>query len=322
MSGEAFLSTSATGAVANGRAQADPFTFTNTHLLVNEFDLLEPSSIEEVVRALAEAKGQARLMAGGTDLLVQMKMERQAPNLVISLARIPGLGSIEAKDGLQIGAMATIRDVWTQPEVRSSYTGLAEACAAFSTVQIMVMATIGGNLCNASPAADTAPALLAFEASVRAISPSGSRTLPLDELFVGPGRTVLGPDEVLETISVRPQLATTGSAFLKTGRVAADISKVCAAVRIVRDGPRVQDCRIALGSVSPTPLRAVHAESVLLDEMPTPAAVDALAAAARDEVAPISDVRSTAEYRRKLVGVLVSDAFRLAWTRAGGAPIA
>ncbi len=309
------------GAAPGATGLAD-FVFTNTHLLVQEFEYLEPATVEEVAGLLAEHQGRARLIAGGTDLLVQMKLERQNPTHLVSLARIPTLGRIDPGDGLQIGAAASIRDVWGSPAVRSGYAALVEACQAFSTVQVMMMATIGGNLCNASPAADTAPPLLVFDATVRLASPSGRREFGLDGFFSGPGRTSMAPADVLESIHLPATGAATGSAFRKAGRVAADISKVCVALKLVRDGDRVRECRIALGSVAPTPCRAPRAETVLAGEVPTAAGLREVAARVRDEIAPISDVRSTADYRRQVAGVLVSDALRAAWTRAGGGEIA
>lgn len=297
------------------------FAFTNTHILVQEFDYIEPRTPEEIVASLTEYGNQACLMAGGTDLLVQMKMERRSPTCLVSLGRIPGLRRVKHEEGLELGATASVWRVGTAAAVRERYTALAEACRAFSTIQIMVMATVGGNLCNASPAADTAPPLLVFGARVRLVSPSGTREVPLDEFFTGPGQTVLGAAEFLESIRAPAPAEPTGSAFLKVARVAADISKVCVAVKLVREAARVRECRIALGAVAPTPRRAVRAESVLVGDPLTATAVEEAARLAREEIEPITDVRSTAAYRRHVAGVLVRDALRRAWTRAGGGEI-
>lgn len=297
------------------------FTFTNTHILVEEFDYVEPEAPQAVAAALAEYGDQARLMAGGTDLLVQMKLERRSPTCVVGLRRVPSLRRVEYERGLEIGAAASVRRVGTAAVVRERYTALAEACQAFSTVQIMVMATVGGNLCNASPAADTAPPLLAFDARLRLVSPSMTREVPLDRFFTGPGRTVLAAAEFVESVWVPPPEGPTGSAFLKVGRVAADISKVCVAVKLVREGARVRDCRVALGAVAPTPRRAVRAEAVLVEEPLTARVVEEAARLAREEIEPITDVRSTAAYRRYVAGVLVQDGLRRAWARAGGGDI-
>lgn len=292
---------------------------TNTHLLVQEFEYLEAESVEEAARLLALYGDSARIMAGGTDLLVQMKMERRQPLYVVNISKIPKLGDITFSDGVDIGAAATIRSLFKSQLIGERYTALAEACHWFSTVQIMVMGTVGGNLCNASPAADTAPPLLCFDAQLTLVSSSGRRTLPLEEFFVGPGKTALRPAELLVSIHLPQTASNTGSAFLKVGRVVADISKTCAAVKLVRDpkGDRVQDCRIALGSVAPVPIRARAAEAVLAGQQFDDDLAEYAGHIASEEIAPITDVRSTQEYRREVSAVIVRDALQTAWRRAG-----
>ena len=297
-------------------------TFTNSHLMLGEFDYVEPSSLDEACDLLAEHAGDARLLAGGTDLLVQMKLERAEGRYLIGLRRLRELGRITTGDGLVLGACATIRRIARSDLVRGRYAALQEACDAFSTMQVMVMGTVGGNVCNASPAADTAPALLAFDGRARLRGRRGERWVPLDEFFVAPGRTVLRGDELLESLHLAPLTADTGSAFLKLGRVAADIAKVSVAVRLDRDGDRIQDCRIALGAVAPTPMRTRNAERVLAGQAPRAALVKEAARAAAEEIRPITDVRSSAAYRRHVAGVLVEDAVARAWVRAGGKEIA
>jgi len=297
-------------------------TFTNSHLMLGEFDYVEPSSLDEACDLLAEHAGDARLLAGGTDLLVQMKLERAEARYLIGLRRLRELGRITTGDGLVLGACATIRRIARSDLVRGRYAALQEACDAFSTMQVMVMGTVGGNVCNASPAADTAPALLAFDGRARLRGRRGERWVPLDEFFVAPGRTVLRGDELLESLHLAPLTADTGSAFLKLGRVAADIAKVSVAVRLDRDGDRIQDCRIALGAVAPTPMRTRNAERVLAGQAPRAALVKEAARAAAEEIRPITDVRSSAAYRRHVAGVLVEDAVARAWVRAGGKEIA
>lgn len=297
-------------------------TATNTYLLVPEFELLEPPTIEDAVVALAEHGDSARVLAGGTDLLVQMKTGRLEPAFLVSLHRIAELQRIDEPDGLTVGSTVTLQALWSHATVRERYQALAEACHAFSTVQTMTMGTIGGNLCNASPAADAAPALLVLDAIVHARSVTGSRAIPLDEFFTGPGESVLGADELLESIELPPPSSNSGSAFVKLGRVAADIAKVCVAARVVRDGDLVRECRIALGAVAPTPLRARGAEASLTGERFTAAALAQAIAAARDEIEPITDTRSTADYRRQVAGAIVGDVLRAAWERAGGEEIA
>jgi carbon-monoxide dehydrogenase medium subunit len=294
-------------------------TFPNTHILVPEFDYLEPETIEEAAEMAAEP--DTLVMAGGTDLLVQMKLEHRNPSRVVSLQGIESLRRLDDTRGLELGATATIRDVGMAPAVRARYAALAEACHAFSTVQIMVMGTVGGNLCNASPAADTAPALLVFDARVRLVSGSRTREVSLDVFFVGPGQTVMEDGELLESIHMPEQPNSAGSAFLKMARVTADISKVSVAVSLVRDGAKIAACRVALGSVAATPRRSPQAEGALTGNVMNSRAIDEAVRLAREDIAPITDVRSTADYRRQVAGVLVGDAIRSAWTRAGGGDV-
>ncbi len=290
---------------------------TNTHILVPEFDYQRPGDLQQVFTLAAEHDGQARLIAGGTDLIVQMKMERDCPSLVISLAGIEGLRGITSQDGLNIGALTTIRDVAGSATVRRRYAALYEACQAFSTVQIMIMGTIGGNLCNASPAADTAPALLALDASVVLVTGEGSRRVPLGDFFTGPGKTVLAKGEVMHSVVLPEPGVGTGSAFLKISRVVADIAQVCTAVKLVRAGDKITDCRIALGAVATTPVRIGRAEESLTGGAGDVEAFERAARIAAEDIRPISDVRATAAYRRHAAKVIVRDALTTAWQRAG-----
>jgi CO/xanthine dehydrogenase FAD-binding subunit len=290
---------------------------TNTNILVPEFDYQRPESLQQVFTLVAEHGDQARLIAGGTDLVVQMKMERDSPSLLISLAGIEKLRGITSRDGLNIGAMTPIRDVAGSATVRRQYAALYEACQAFSTVQIMIMGTIGGNLCNASPAADTAPALLALDASVDLVTGDGSRRVPLGEFFTGPCKTVLAKGEVMRSVALPEPDPGMGSAFLKISRVVADIAQVCAAVRLVRDGDRITDCRIALGAVAPTPVRIGRAEESLTGGTGGVEAFERAARIVAEDIRPISDVRATATYRLHAAKVIVRDALTTAWQRAG-----
>jgi xanthine dehydrogenase iron-sulfur cluster and FAD-binding subunit A len=290
---------------------------TNSHILVHEFIYLEPGSVSEVIEILAAHGDAARILAGGTDLLVQMKMERQKPACVIGIGKLTELKGIRQDvDKLTVGALTTIRELARGAGVRSHYTALAEACAAFSTAQVQAMGTVGGNLCNGSPASDTAPALIALGAEVVLVGPEGETRLPLERFFRGPGRTARRPDQLLVAVEVPAAAPNTGSAFVKIGRVAADIAKANAAVCFVRDGDRIADCRLAYGSVAPTPMRAPRAEAILHGQVMTPELISQAAAAAAEEISPIDDVRSTAAYRRQVVAALTVDGISRAWERA------
>jgi len=295
------------------------YTATNTRIIVAEFDYRRPQTLADVHALLAEHDGTARLVAGGTDLIVQMKMERVSPTFLISLAEVSDLEGITSGDGCSIGSMTSIETVSQSGPVCTKYTALAEACQAFSTVPIMIMGTIGGNLCNASPAADTAPALLVFDASLDLVTSDGGRQVPLHEFFTGPGKTLLGTGEVLKSVRLPEPGPGTGSAFLKVSRVVADISQACAAVMLVRDGKKITDCRIALGSVAPTPVRAAGAEKHLIGRNGDPDAFEKTAQIAAREISPITDVRATKDYRRHVAAIIVRDALTTAWQRAGEA---
>lgn len=180
----------------------------------------------------------------------------------------------------------------------------------------MYMATLGGNLCNASPASDSAPCLLAYDAGVTLKSKTTERTVALTDFFLAPGKTVMRPDELLTQVHIpRPQ-PYSGSAFIKISRVAADISQVCAAVNIVRDGNLVRDARIALGSVAPTPFRAVQAKAALVGETFTPELAEYVGRVASQEIKPIDDIRATRAYRQNVAAVIVRDALLKAWERS------
>ncbi len=286
----------------------------NTHILTHEFDLLTAHSVEEAVALLARHQGQAKLLAGGTDLLVQMKMERLKPSTVIWIGKIDTLREIRAGDGVSLGALVSLYELQQSAVIAAGYAALHEAARSVSGTQIKVMGTVGGNLCNASPASDSAPALMALGAQVRLVSPSGSRQVRLDEFFVGPGKTVLAPDELLTEVLLPP--AAGGSAFLKVARVAADLAKVSAAVWLRREGEIVSACHIALGSVAATPVRARQAEKLVVGSPFAPALAEEVGRLARGEITPIDDVRSTAEYRLQVAAVLVRDALLAAWERS------
>ncbi len=294
---------------------------TNSHILVPDFDYLEPASLEEAVALLTRHGDGVRVLAGGTDLIVRMKLERLAPRYLLSIQKIPGLGGIVSENGgVRIGARTPIRELRNDPRVRAWYPALAEACAAFSSTPVQVMGTIGGNLCNASPASDCAPPLIAFGAEAVIFGPGGERWLPLDEFFLGPGRTALRMGELLVAVALRQPRQGTGSAFLKVSRVAADIAKVNGAFTVVREGDRVVDCRLAFGSVAPTPVRARGAEAFLTGRAFGTELVAEVTGAAMEEVSPIDDVRSAAWYRREMVRVLTHDGLHRAWEQASKEP--
>jgi xanthine dehydrogenase iron-sulfur cluster and FAD-binding subunit A len=287
---------------------------TNSHLLVHRFGYLRPATLADAITALAEHGARARILAGGTNLIVDMKLERVAPEVVIDLSGLPELVGIREEAGtIRIGALTPIRALATSALLWSRATALAEAAAAFGSTQIAMRGTIGGNVCNGSPASDTVPALVALGAEAVLVDRDGERTVAVGDLLKGPGETRVRTGEILREIRLAPAGSQTTSAFLKLSRVRADLSKASVAVRIVRDGGAIQTAQIELGSVGPTVLRARKTESALSGKMVSDAAILEAAKLVADEIEPIDDVRSTADYRRKAAVALVHDAIQRAW---------
>ncbi len=289
----------------------------NTHILAKEFEYLEPKTVEEATRFLAEYGEKARVISGGTDLLVKMKMGEVHPQVLINISRIPALRYLIEDKGLRIGALTCFRDLERSRVVKEKWTALYEAARSVSSVQIKIMGTVGGNLCHGSPAADSAPPLLVFGGSVKLVENLRERVLPLEDFFLGPGESVLSPKELLVEIQIPELAGKTGSAYLKTGRVAADLSKVSVAVALIRDGDVCKDCRIALGAVAKTPLRAKKGEETLKGKKVTDHLIEKAGEEAALETQPITDSRSTAWYRKEVTKVMARDAIKLAWERAG-----
>jgi carbon-monoxide dehydrogenase medium subunit len=283
------------------------------------FRYFEPNSLEETVELMGRYDGRASVMAGGTDLLVEMKEHLRTPDFVINIKKIPGLDFLhyDAADGLQIGALTTVRSVEVDADVARHYAGLAEAARQLASIQVRNRATVAGNICRASPSADTAPPLIADGASVTCFGPQGERTLLLEDFFTGPGQTVLAPDELLIHIDVPVPAAHTGQVYLKHGRrKAMELATVGVAVTLVVEGDRCRDARIVLGAVAPTPLRASEAEAILMEKNIDEAVIDRAARATQAAARPISDVRSSAAYRKTMTYVLTRRAIQLAFARA------
>lgn len=296
-----------------------PHNQTNSHILVHEFDFYEPTSVEEAVALLQKHGKHARLIAGGTHLLVYMKMERETPQALISVNKIPGLDAItvNADGGLTIGSRVNIRTLGEHPVVRARYAGLAHACDSFGSMQIEIMGTVGGNVCNGSPAADLVPALLVFNAEVLLKGAFGERRVPLEKFLVKPGVTAIQPDEIMLGVVLPPVPEGTVSGFHKVVRVVADLAKASLGLMLVRDGDRVADLHLAYGAVAPTVIRVPEAEEALIGKTFTPERVAEAAKIASERITPIDDVRSSAWYRRRVVNVMTQDALNALWEQAG-----
>lgn len=266
-----------------------------------------PRSLDEAVALLSS--GEATILAGGTDLMPQTQAGKVVfkPTLM-NIRRIPELSGIAQVDGaVRIGALTTITQLYDNALIRERFHALWQACDCFASDQIRNAATIGGNICNASPAGDTLTPLLALDARVLLASkPNGSierRTLPLAEFLVGPGRTARGSAELLEAVEIPLLPEGFVSAFFKFGtRPALDISVISIGFGAVRDGDRLTNVRVSFGAVAPTAIRVRGAEATLEGRAPDPATIAAAATAAVNEINPISDVRASAWYRRELAG--------------------
>jgi xanthine dehydrogenase iron-sulfur cluster and FAD-binding subunit A len=296
-----------------------PNEMTNSHLLVRNFDYFEASTVDQALAWLEQYQGQARLMAGGTDLIVLMKMERVHPAAVININKIPGLNEIKVNPNgsLNIGPLVTIHSLAMHPHVRASFPGLAAACLSFGSTQIETMGTIGGNLCNGSPASDTAPVLFALGAELVLASRQSKRTLPIEEFFLGPGKTALKSAEMLVEISLPAPQAGSTSVFLKASRVVADLAKASLAIAFTRQGEQIRACRVAMGSVAPTPILLPNVAEALTGQVFSQELLAEAGKLASETISPIDDIRSSAWYRRRIANVMLQDAMNQAWSHAG-----
>jgi aerobic carbon-monoxide dehydrogenase medium subunit len=289
-------------------------------VVVRRFELALPDTIAECQQALADGP-DVKLVAGGTDLLPQMKTSMLKARRVVDLSQLPELKVIErlGDGGLRVGAGVSARGLEISSALRDGFVALAESAGVVGSLQIRHLATLGGNLANAAPSADMAPPLLALDAECVIQGPRGQRRVPAAEFFVGVRRTVLAPDELLVEIVIPAPATGSGGTYVRhTPRRELDIAVVGVASQLtIRDGQCVK-ARIALGAVAPTPVRATAAEARLEGEAVTPALIDEAATLAVDAASPISDQRGSAEFRRHLVRVLTRRTLTTALGRATG----
>jgi CO/xanthine dehydrogenase FAD-binding subunit len=282
---------------------------------------LAPATVDDAVAALA-APG-ARPLAGGTDLLVQLRAGRVRPAVVVDLKRIPGAIGVRAQaNGFVIGAATPGAVIGEYADLARAWPGVVEAARVIGSVQIQGRATLAGNLCNASPAADSVPALIAARAVCVIAGPAGRREMPVESIATAPGRTSLAPGEFVLEIRLPPRPAHAADAYLRLiPRTEMDIAVVGAAVNLWLDGAGViTHAHVALGAVAPTALLVPAAGAALVGSRLDAAALARLDAAARAACRPISDKRGTAEYRTRVAGVLARRAAAIAYERAGGQP--
>ena len=284
---------------------------------MKSFEFYEPTTLAEASRLFAEE--HAQLLAGGTDLVIGMKALTETPQCVISLQKIPGLAGIttEADNSISIGAMTKVREVELSGDIQQHHTALAEGASEIGSIQIRNLATIGGNIAHASPAADAVAGLLVADAQVDIAGADGERTVPIDELFTGPGQTVLAPGEIITRF--RLPSPTPGSHYIKHKiREVMDLAFIGVAAALNLDNGTITDARIGLAAVAPTPIRATEAENLLKGNELTPELLEQAGEAAAAAASPISDLRCSAEHRREMVDVLTRRAIQHALERARG----
>ena len=277
--------------------------------------------MKEATALLAKEKGRAFVLAGGTDLLVRLRTGFIEPDLILDIKRIAATRTIEAKpSGFRIGAAVTGAELGEHAKLSKAWPGVVEAANLIGSKQVQGRCTMVGNLCNASPAADSVPALVAAAAKVVIIGPKGKRTIPVEDVPVAPGKTSLKKGEIIESILLPKRPPRSGDAYLRfIPRTEMDIAVVGVGVSVTLDAKGVvTDARVSLGAVAPTVLLVADAAKALIGTKMDKSALDALAAACSAACRPIDDKRGTREYRIKVAGVLARRAAQIARKRAGG----
>ena len=280
-----------------------------------EIEHFTPESIQEAILLLSKYTERAKIIAGGTDLLIQMRKEVTLPDFLINIGGICNLDYInhDETNGLMIGALTTISSIESSTLIQRKFSILAQAASKLGIPAIRNRATIGGNICNAAPSADSIPALIVLDAKVRIVGADGEKTVSIEDLFTGPGQTIIKPGQMLTEIQISELPSKSGGAYVKqTRRRGVDLAIAGVAVLVTMDGDILRDVKIALGAVAPTPIRAKSAEGILKGKRLDDRLLEKAVQAASHESSPIDDVRSSANYRRKLVTALVKRAVRQA----------
>jgi len=290
---------------------------------MHSFEYSAPRSIDDALALLNEHSGSARLLAGGTDLIVMMRTGSKTPDLVIDAKHIPELNEITLNgSGLTLGAAMSCRSIYENDALATAYPAVVDCTSLIGGMQIQGRATVGGNLCNAAPSADTIPTLIVLGAVARIIGPDGEREIPVEDFCVAPGKTVLAENEMLISLKIPAPAPHSGAKFLRfIPRNEMDIAVVNAAASVVlnESGDEFISARIAIGAVAPTPLYVAAAGEHLAGKPVSDDAVHHAAEIARDAARPIADMRGTIEHRKHLVGVLTKRALNGAIERARGA---
>ena len=273
------------------------------------FDYEAPTSLAGALELLTQP-GEVRPLAGGTDIIDQLKSNRRNADLVVDLKRIPELSAIESNgSGLRIGSAVSCTDVHNFTAENGGYAALSESSELVGSIHIQNRASVGGNVCNAAPSADTIPALLIHEAIAHTASTAGEREIPLIDFFAGPGQTVLAKGEILKELVLPTPSANTASAYLRfipRNEMDIAVAGVGSLIEVDPSSKVVTKARIALASVAPTPVRAYAAEEYLEGTTIDEAAINKTADLAVKAAVPITDVRGSAEYRKELIRVLTN----------------
>lgn len=280
-----------------------------------------PTTTREAAALLAKAKGEAYLLAGGTDLIVRMKIGLAEPDLVVDIKHIPAMQSIKTTAaGTRIGAAVSGAELGENKALKKAWPGVVEATNLIGSDQIQGRCTMVGNLCNASPAADSVPALITARAKAVVVGESSRRTVAVEKIVTGPGQTSLAKGEVIEAITLPKRPARSGDAYLRfIPRTEMDIAVVSAAVSLTLARGVIKTARVALGAVAPTVVLVPAAAKAIIGTRLDGDALEKLAAACSEACNPIDDMRGTIEYRTKVAGVLGRRAAKIAYQRAGGA---
>ncbi|MFC2068982.1 FAD binding domain-containing protein [Chloroflexota bacterium] len=275
--------------------------------VLHPFEYYEPITSEEAVRILSKYGDKSKALAGGVDLIARMRQRQIKPECVVNIKQLPGLNYIQHDEtkSLRIGALSTLRSIELSPIIKQDYIALYEAVHQITSVQVKTMGTMIGNLCVASPASDVAPALIVLGAKCQIISLAPKRTIYIENFFTGVNQTILQPDEIVTDVLLPSRPKGSGSAFMNLVRTAGDIAKVNVAVYLLVDNNTCKEAKIALGAVAPTVIRARKAEEILKGQRLTPEIIKKAATSATEGTKPITDIRSTSEYRKETTEVLV-----------------
>lgn len=284
-------------------------------------DYVAPVSVDEAIGVLQRYGAEARVFAGGTDLIIQVRERRRDVGVMVDVKAIPELTelTLRADGSLRIGAATPCARIYGDAQVARAFPGLMDSARVIGSVQIQSRASLGGNLCNSSPAADSTPTLIVLGATCEIAGPGGRRTVPVEEFCTGPGQNILVPGELLVSLTLPAPAPRSGAAFerfIPRNEMDIAVTNAAASVTLSADGSRFDTARIAIGAVAPTPLFVRAAGDALVGQPVSDESIEKAAAAARGAARPITDVRGSAEQRRHLAGVLTHRVIQKALERA------